>query len=231
MDSWISFARGPLFRVALAACLLGLAYHLLNSLWMLRQSYQRATDKSISLRSVLAATGHGLLPARRRRPLQTAAALVFHAGIVLVPLFFVGHVTQWQGSLPLPWPTLGPAVSDVLSIGAIAGLVALLLGRWLVQTSRELSSRADVAVLLLLLAVTTSGYWASHPVSSPVAPRTMLLCHLLVADLALLLTPLTKVVHCVLAPLNHLVSEVAWHFPAESGAHVALALGKENEPI
>ena len=231
METWIALARGPLFRVALAACLLGLAYHLVNTLWMIRQSYRRAADKDISMRNVLAATWYGLLPARRRRPLQTMASLAFHAGILLVPLFYVGHVTLWRPYLPLPWPTLGPTAGDALSLAAIAGLVALLLGRWLVRTARELTSRADVAVLLLLLVVVASGYWTAHAASSPLAPRAMLLVHLLAANLALVLTPLTKIVHCVLAPLNHLLSEVAWHFPAESGAHVALALGKENDPI
>ena len=231
MDTWIAVARGPLFRVALAACLLGLAYHLANTLWMIRQSYRRAADKDISMRNVLAATWYGLLPARRRRPLQTMASLAFHAGILLVPLFYVGHVTLWQPYLPLPWPTLGPTAGDALALAAIAGLLALLLGRWLVRTARELTSRADVAVLLLLLVVVVSGYWTAHAASSPLAPRAMLLVHLLAANLALVLTPLTKIVHCVLAPLNQLLSEVAWHFPAESGAHVALALGKENDPI
>jgi nitrate reductase gamma subunit len=231
MDTWIDFARGPLFRVALAACLLGLGYHLFNTLWMIRQSHSRAADKDLSLRTVLAATWRGLVPLRRRRPWQTAASLAFHAGVLLVPLFYVGHVTLWQPSLGIPWPTLGPAVSDVLSLAAIVGLVTLLLGRWLVRTARELTSRADLGVLLLLLVATASGYWAAHPLSSPTAPRPMLLAHLLAADLLLFLTPLTKIVHCVLAPLNPLLTEVSWHFPAETGAHVALALGKENEPL
>ena len=231
MDAWIALARGPLFRVALAACLLGLAYHLMNTLWMIVQSHRRSTDKDLALGAVFAATLGSLLPLRRRRPLQTIAGLAFHAGILLLPLFYVGHVTLWQPHLPLPWPTLGPEVSDILSLAALAGLAALLLWRLLVRTSRELTTTADVTVLLLLLGVTVSGYWAAHPTSSPAAPRTMLLVHVLAGDLALFLTPLTKIVHCVLAPFNQLVSEVAWHFPAESGAHVAIALGKENDPV
>ena len=231
MDAWIALARGPIFRVALAACLLGLAYHLVNTLWMIIQSHRRSTDKELSLGTVLAATLGSLLPLRRRRPLQTIAGLAFHAGILLVPLFYVGHVTLWQPHLPVPWPTLGPTVSDALSLAALAGLAAVLMWRLLVRTSRELTTTADVTVLLLLLAVTASGYWAAHPASSPAAPRAMLLVHVLSANLALFLTPLTKIVHCVLAPFNQLVSEVAWHFPAESGAHVAIALGKENDPV
>jgi nitrate reductase gamma subunit len=231
MDTWIDLARGPLFRVALAACLLGLAYHLGNTLWMLVQSHRRAADKELVVGQVFPATLRGLLPLRGRRPLQTLAGVAFHAGILLVPLFYVGHVTLWQPYLPLPWPTLGPTASDALTLAALAGLAALLLGRLLVRASRELTTAADVAVLMLLVVVTASGYWAAHPTASPVAPRGMLLVHLLAGSLALFLTPLTKIVHCILGPLNPLVSEVAWHFPAESGAHVALALGKENEPV
>jgi hypothetical protein len=231
MDAWIALARGPLFRVALTACLLGLAYHLVNTVWMLLQSRRRSTDKELALGTVLGTTVRGLLPVRPRRPIQTLAGLAFHAGILLVPLFYVGHVALWQPHLTIPWPTLGPTAGDALSLAAVAGLAALLLWRLLVRASRELTTAADVAVLLLLLAVTASGYWAAHPLSSPAPPRAMLLVHLLAANLALFLTPLTKIAHCVLAPLNPLVSEVAWHFPAESGAHVAIALSKENDPV
>jgi hypothetical protein len=96
MDAWIALARGPMFRVALAACLLGLAYHLVNTLWMVIQSHRRSTDKELALGTVLKATVGSLLPLRERRPIQTVAGLAFHAGILLVPLFYVGHVTLWQ---------------------------------------------------------------------------------------------------------------------------------------
>jgi nitrate reductase gamma subunit len=233
MDSWITFARGHLFRVALAVCLLGLAYRLGNALWQIHRAHRRAGDKRLDKNTVLKATLNGLLPFRlfRARPLFTLASVGFHLGILLVPLFYVGHVTLWRNSLPLAWPTLGPAVSDALTLIAISGLGLLLLGRLLIRASRDLTSGWDVAMLIFLLCLMASGYWATHPASSPIAPRTMLLAHLLLGNLALILTPLTKIVHCVLAPLTQLLSEVAWHFPADSGRHVAVVLGKENEPI
>ena len=40
MDTWIAFARGPLFRVALTICLLGLAYRVGNALWQIRRSHR-----------------------------------------------------------------------------------------------------------------------------------------------------------------------------------------------
>jgi nitrate reductase gamma subunit len=233
MDSWIALATGPLFRIALTVCLLGLAYRLGVVLWQIRRSHNRSGDKRLEKKALLWATLRGLTPLRRWRvrPVYSLASLAFHLGILLVPLFFVGHVTLWQGSLQLAWPVLNPLASDVLSLMAITGLAVILLGRLLVRQSRDLTSHQDVGIVLLLLFLAASGYWASHPASSPLDPRAMLLVHLLLGDLALILTPLTKIVHCVLSPLTQLLGEVAWHFPAESGRHVAIALGKENESI
>ena len=233
MDTWIALARGPLFRIALVVCLLGLVYRVGNTLWQIHRSHQQSGDKRLDKKTVLKATVNGLLPFRlfRVRPLYTLASVGFHLGILLVPLFYVGHVTLWQTSLPLAWPTLSPAVGDALTLVAIAGLIFVLLGRLVIRASRDLTSREDVAILIFLLFLTASGYWAAHATSSPIDPRAMLLAHLLLGNLALILTPLTKIVHCVLGPLTQLLSEVAWHFPAESGRHVAIVLGKENEPI
>jgi nitrate reductase gamma subunit len=233
MDTWIAFARGPLFRMALAVCLLGLAYRVGNTLWQIRRSHRQAGDKRLDTGTVVKATVKGLLPLRlfKLRPLYTIASIGFHIGILLVPLFYVGHVTLWQGSLPLAWPTLGPEVSDILALVGIAGLVFVLCGRLLIRASRDLTSREDVVILLFLIFVMASGYWAAHAASSPFDPRAMLLIHLLLGNLALILTPLTKIVHCVLGPLTQLLSEIAWHFPAEAGRNVATVLGKENEPI
>jgi nitrate reductase gamma subunit len=233
MDAWIELAKGPLFRISLTVCVLGLAYRLGNTLWQIYGCVRRAGDRRYDPKAVVRAAMNGILPFRlfRARPLYTLATFGFHVGILLVPLFYVGHVTLWQSSLPLAWPTLGPLASDVLTLIAIAGLAAVLLGRLLIRSSRELSSRQDVAILLFLLVLVASGYWASHAASSPFDPRAMLLLHLLLGNLALVLTPLTKIVHCVLGPLTYLLTEVAWHFPAESGRDVAAALGKENEPI
>jgi len=233
MDTWIDLARGSLFRISLAICLLGLAYRFGVAIAQIYNSHQRAGDRRLPRAVILKTTLKWLFPLRlfRLRPWYSLSSLAFHVGILAVPLFYAGHVTLWQRSLAWRWPVLSPGVSDVLSLVAIGGLAAILLSRLLIAASRDLTTREDVRILVLLLVLTASGYWAAHPLSSPLAPRLMLLLHILVGDLALILTPLTKIVHCVLSPLTQLLSEVGWHFPAESGKHVAVALAKENEPI
>ena len=41
MDTWIDWASGPLFRISLAICLLGLVYRLGSSLGQIRSSWVR----------------------------------------------------------------------------------------------------------------------------------------------------------------------------------------------
>ena len=58
-----------------------------------------------------------------------------------------------------------------------------------------------------------------------------MLVHVLSADILLVLIPMTKLSHSVLLPSTQLISEVAWHWPADAGAKVAIALGKEGDPV
>ncbi len=233
MDGWIEWGRGPLFRLALASCLLGLAYRLAVCIWQIESSRRKAGDPRLPGRVIFKATLRWLLPVRlfKVRPVFGIASFLFHMGIVLVPLFYAGHVALWKRAFSIPWTTLPPVASDCLTLLAIAGLITILLGRLVVQASRDLTSWVDIWILLLLLGLLGSGYWSSHPASSPTAPRWMLLTHIMMGNLVLVLAPLSKIIHCVLAPLTQLLSEVGWHFPAESGRQVAIALAKENEPL
>ena len=121
--------------------------------------------------------------------------------------------------------------ADALTVMALAAVAGVLLARALTPESRALTQTQDVAVLVLLFGVLAAGFLASHPGLSPFNARALLLVHVLLGDLVLVLTPLTKIVHCVLFPFMQLAGEIGWHFPAESGRHVALALGKEGERI
>jgi nitrate reductase gamma subunit len=233
MDTWIELAKGSLFRISLAICLLGVAYRFGVAVWQINAAHRRAGDKQLPIGVIVRTTLSWLLPLRllRLRPVYSLASLAFHLGIILLPLFFTGHVTLWGGVLPTWWPRLAAGPSDVLTIVALVGLAVILFSRLLNKASRDLTRGGDVGILLMLLILAASGYWAAHPLSSPFAPRAMVLIHIMAGNLALILTPLTKIVHCVLAPLTQLISEIGWRFPADSGKRVAVALAKENEPI
>ncbi len=233
MDAWIALARGPLFRIALAICLLGLLYRVGASLFVAVTAYRRAGDRRVPFREALGAAAAWLLPFRllRSRPLYSIASFAFHVGVVLVPLFYVGHVALWQGAVPIAWPSFGGGAGDLLSVLALVGLGAVLVGRLGSKVSRSLTRGSDVWVLVVLLAAVASGLLAAHPTLAPWDPRAWLLAHMLLGNLTLVMLPTTKIVHCVLYPFSRVQFELAWRPPAATGRHVAEALaGKRGAP-
>jgi nitrate reductase gamma subunit len=233
MDLWIETARGPLFRIALTVMVLGLAYRVAVVVVQIATAWLRAADRRLPGADIVAATVGWLLPVRllRSRPIYSAASFLFHIGIIVVPLFLAGHVALLAGVLPGAWPTLNPALADGLTLACLAALVVLLVGRVVVRSSRKLTRIRDVLLLVVLLLTVLFGYLAAHPTQSPFAARIMLLFHILGGNLVLVLIPTTKIAHCVLYPFTQLLFQLGWHFPAETGRHVAIALAKEDEPI
>ncbi len=233
MDTWIDLASGPLFRIALTVMILGLGYRLAVTLTQIVMAWRRAGDRQIPTRAIATATLGWLFPHRllRVRPVYSAASFLFHLGIVVVPLFLAGHVALLSGVLPQAWPVLDPLWSDGLTVLALLGLTVLIGSRIVVTTSRRLTRPQDALLLVLLGLMMLFGFLAAHPLISPFPARQMVLLHMLLANLVLVLIPLTKIAHCVLYPFVQLLFQLGWHFPAETGRHVAIALGKEDEPV
>jgi hypothetical protein len=152
-------------------------------------------------------------------------------GIILVPLFLAGHVHLLGAYLPAGWPVLASGWSDTLTLIALVAMLWLMVGRVATLTARALSKPQDVAILVVLFLMVLFGFLASHPAWSPMHARSALLLHMLLGNLTLILIPTTKIVHCALYPFTQLIFALGWHFPAETGRHVATALAKENEPV
>lgn len=233
IDAWIELARGPLFRIALAICVLGLLYRIGVVLAQIGAAWRRAGDRRLPLADIATATLGWIFPRRllHQRPAYSIASLVFHFGVIVVPLFLAGHVALAGRFAPAWWPTLGATTADALTVAAFLALALLLGGRVVIRAARQLTRGQDVLVLLLLLLTVGFGLLAAHPTLSPFAGRSMVLLHILLGDLILVLIPLTKITHCVLYPLTQLVFQLGWHFPADTGRHVVVALGKEGEPV
>jgi nitrate reductase gamma subunit len=233
MDAWIDFARGPLFRIAFTAMVLGLGYRVGVTVLQIAAAWRRAADRRLPGLEIAAATVGWLLPLRllRSRPVYSAASFLFHVGIIAVPLFLAGHVTLLAGILPSGWPTLSSTVADTLTLVCLGSLLVLLVGRVVVRSARKLTRAQDALILVVLALTVLFGFLAAHSTISPFAARSMLLLHILGGDLVLVLIPTTKIAHCVLYPFTQLLFQLGWHFPADTGRHVAIALAKENEPV
>jgi nitrate reductase gamma subunit len=233
MDAWIEFARGPLFRASLTVLVLGLGYRIVLAMTNAAGAWRRAGDRALPWRAITVGTLEWVFPIKllRLRPLLSVASFCFHLGLVVVPLFLLGHVALLPGILPAWWPVLGATVADALTLLAIASCLFIFAARLAPGPTRALTGAADLVLLVVLLLVLVTGLLAAKPTWTPVDARLLLLLHVLFGNAALVLVPTTKIVHCVLFPFTRLSNELGWRNVPGVGDRILVALAKENERV
>jgi nitrate reductase gamma subunit len=233
MEQWLEWARGPLFRLAILVLGLGLARLLILTGLGVFRAMERAGDQTLPLKNIAVATLKWLFPFKQlnNRLWYSLTSVTFHVGLILTPLLLGAHVLLWKRGLGVGWPALTQYPADGLTLLTIVAGLGLIIGRVANPFSRQISRFQDFALPPLLLVPFISGFLALHPLLSPLPYNLAMLIHAMSGDLILILVPFTKMAHCVLLPTTQLVSEVGWHFPADSGEKVALALHKEIEPV
>lgn len=233
MEAWLAFARGPAFVFAFSFMILGLVRHTLLTLLEISRVMRRAGDKEFAWKRIVRATARWLLPAGqlRRHPAYSMTSILFHAAIIVVPLFLAGHIALWDKGLGISWPAIPNGLADVLTVVAVAAAAALVVQRAAARATRALSGFQEYALPPVVALPFISGFLVMHPQWSPVSHESMLLVHVLSADLLMVLMPLTKLTHAVLIPGVQLVAELGWHWPPDAGGKLARTLGKEGVPI
>jgi nitrate reductase gamma subunit len=194
---------------------------------------RRAGDKKISYKPLYIATLKWLLPfgKLKSRFLFSITSVLFHIAVIIVPLLLLDHIALWRRAVGLHWPGIPNLWADVLTIVAIMMALALVIERVAARVTRALSFFQDYAIPLLIAVPFASGFLMMHPAINPFPFQWTMLVHAASADLLLVLIPITKLSHIALMPQAQVISEVAWHWPADAGSRLAAALGKENEPI
>jgi len=233
MESWIEWARGPVFLFAFSFMLLGLVRHIFLTIWEIARAMSKAGDKSLPYRQIFVATFKWLFPTDKLKKelLFSMTSILFHVAILIVPIFLAGHITILARRLGISWLAIPNQLADVLTIIAIVTAIALVLQRAAARATRTLSRFQDYTLPLIIAVPFASGFMVMHPTMNPFSYEAMLLIHILSADLVLILIPITKLSHMALMPTAQLVSEVAWHWPPDAGSKLAVTLGKEDEPI
>ena len=233
MEAWIAFAGGPLFRLSFSIMVLGL----LRLLWLtgvgIAEAYLRNSDRGLAYREIARQTLGWAFPFRRvgrARPLYSVASVLFHLGLLLVPLLLSAHVLLWRRAIGFGWPALPEPVADGLTLLMLASAVGLFVGRLADRGSRATSQVQDSVWPLLLAVPFVTGYTCANVELSPGGYQASMLLHLLSADTVMFLMPFTKIAHCVLQPLSQLVTAVSWKFVPGAGDQVAATLGYANRP-
>ncbi len=234
MESLLEFARGSLFRFSIIIMILGLARLIFLDLFSAFLAYQKAGDKSLPWGLIISRSIEWLFPVKRiahNRPIYSIFSILFHIGLILVPIFLFAHVQLWEKGIGLSWPTLPYSWAYWLTISTIVFAVLLLIGRIFNKSSSFLSRKQDYLWPLLLLIPFTTGFVCSHLNVSPSNYQLFMLMHVLSGNLIFLIMPFTKIAHCVLMPLSQFICTLAWKFPADTDDAVCTTLNKKGAPV
>lgn len=233
--AWLDLAEGPLFRFAFMLMVLGLIRLVILSIWSFRKMKSRTRDQSSDLGALIRANLRWLRPwrwLRDTRPSYTATSVVFHIGLILVPIFFLPHITLWRPERGFGWfPALPFHAADALTALTILTGAALVVMRAADRGSRRLSQLQDWALTPLCVLIFLTGYLAAHPAHNPFGYNGVRLVHVLSGDLLLILIPFTKLAHVVLLPFTNALSDLSWKLVPGVGEKVRVGLGHQNKPV
>lgn len=232
MEELLDFAMGPLFGVSFLIMILGLGRHVLLQVHGIL-SFRGDRFHRVRWKKILRDSLSWVLPAGHLVPgtvLMSVASFTFHVGVILVPLFLADHVYLWGQALGISLPRLSPFLADILTLVTVGAGIGLCAYRLLTRRTRSMSRPADYLILGLVLLPFVSGYMAMHPRVNPLPWHSMMLIHVLSADLLFVVVPFSKLAHIVLFPFNRL-SEVHWQLRPGAGDRVAEALFGEEARV
>ena len=234
MPGLLDFARGPLFRLCFAIMLLGLARILFLDIWAAYKAYKKTSDKKMPWKLIISRSLEWIFPVKRLShnfQVYSVLSILFHIGLILVPVFLFAHIQLWKESVGISWPALPYTWAFWLTAGTIVFAVALFAGRIIIKQARMLSRKQDYLWLILLLIPFVTGFICANLNISPQNYQFFMLVHILSGELIFILIPFSKIAHCVLAPLSQVVSALAWKFPPETDDDICTTLNKKGAPV
>jgi len=201
MPQLYQFITGPLLWLSFGIFFVGLTFRVVRYFqgldWQLDRVAYRA-HPGLGLKGALRSIVHWLVPfwsvGWRAKPLYTAIFFVFHIGLVLTPLFLLGHAVIFKERWGVDWPTLSMGLADVLTIGVMITAVCIAIRRLALPEVRIVTTFYDFFLLLLSVAPFVTGFLAVHQ-----APhyQLWLYSHILSGELLLIAVPFTKLFHVV----------------------------------
>ncbi len=198
-----AFLTGPMFYLSLAVFVIGLIVRVVLYIrgldWKLDRVAYRAHPKA-GIRGALRSVFFWLIPfgtrSWRTQPFMTVVFFIFHIGVVLVPLFLLGHNLFLQEALGFSFFfTLPPAAADALTWGVVVSAILLALRRVALPEVRILTTGYDYLILAISAAPFVTGLVCRYGAGDYSAWIT---AHVVAGELLLIAAPFTKLSHIVL---------------------------------
>ncbi len=196
------FVTGPLVWLAFGIFFIGL---IVRAVWYIRGldwKLDRVTysvNTSYGIRGALRSILFWLFPygtrSWRNNPWFTLWVFLMHIGLLLTPIFLLGHSVLMRERLGFSFWSLPEETADVLTILVIVAVIFLVLRRIALPEVRLITTAYDYLLLAVAAAPFVTGYIAYHGTPHY---AFWIIAHVLCGEIFLVAIPCTKLSHFIL---------------------------------
>ncbi len=161
--TFYSFFEGPFLLFSLVFFSAGVIVRLALSLYAIVKNRPDKEAGGGSLPSIFARFMLPLHSLARRRPLYFSTRFLFHISLLVVPIWYSGHVALWEMSeLELSWTAIPDELADFMSIGIVLLILCFLIRRIADPYLRSISTFSDYFLLFMTGVPFLTGYMLTH---------------------------------------------------------------------
>jgi nitrate reductase gamma subunit len=135
----------------------------------------------------------------RIHPIFTGVAFFFHIAFFALLIFVSAHQIMIQEGFGIGWLTIPDVVADAIAFATIGACIFFGVRRVVRPEVSYVTDWTDFALLALVAAPFVTGVLAYHQLGDYM---TMVILHMLSAELLLVAIPFTRLSHMLLAPLT-----------------------------
>jgi ferredoxin len=158
-----SFVEGPFLWIVFLLLIVGV---FARFVFFLVEIIRNSRGKKFRFGYNLATVGRFFAPfhmALSKRPWYAALRYIFHACMIVVPIWLSGHIVLWAESrFEWEWTALPDAWSDLMTIILLGITAYFLLRRIVIKGIRLTSSLSDYALVILTALPFITGYCLTH---------------------------------------------------------------------
>jgi formate hydrogenlyase subunit 6/NADH:ubiquinone oxidoreductase subunit I/nitrate reductase gamma subunit len=185
-----TFVEGPLLWVIFSIFAAGLSF---RSVLFLRAIMKSGKGEALKWKYNSIAIASSFLPLHKvisQRPVYTLLRYIFHVCLIVVPIWFSGHIFLWEQSrLKLEWSAIPDKWADWMTLWLLALIAYFLTRRIALKDVRHTSSVRDYLLIVLTALPFMTGYFLTHGTldSIPFFADNMGLIHVLSGEAMLIM--------------------------------------------
>lgn len=196
-----NFLTGPMLWLSFGVLVVGLIVRTVLYIrgldWRLERVAYRAHLK-LGIRGAFRSIVHWIVPfwsvGWRAKPIFATIFFVFHIGLVVTPVFLVGHAVIIKERFGVDWPTIPMGLADVLTLCVLCAVIFIAIRRIALPEVRIVTTCYDYLLLLISAAPFVTGFLTVHQAPGE---QFWLYAHILSGEVMLIAIPFTKLYHVV----------------------------------